>query len=102
MLRDHHVSAQAFIPSEGWRNLSPDRDVPAGDACWRSRKSAMYGMYAQELARENAGTFTGQGLSFRRRGASVRGKQVSIILYYTVQMLADLGARTSGLRDYIA
>ena len=48
---------QAFI-LELWRNLGPDRDVPAGDIGVGGREVGyMYGMY-KKLARENTGTFT--------------------------------------------
>ena len=50
---------QAFI-LELWRNLGPDRDVPAGDIGVGGREVGyMYGMY-KKLARENTGTFTGK------------------------------------------
>ena len=54
---------QAFI-LELWRNLGPDRDVPAGDIGVGGREVGyMYGMY-KKLARENTGTFTGKGMEF--------------------------------------
>src|SRR5574344_815239 len=53
----------AFI-LELWRNLGPDRDVPAGDIGVGAREVGyMYGMY-KKLAQEHTGSFTGKGLDF--------------------------------------
>ena len=62
---------QAFI-LELWRNLGPDRDVPAGDIGVGGREVGyMYGMY-KKLARENTGTFTGKGMRFYPSSGSYR------------------------------
>ncbi|MDE6118549.1 MAG: NADP-specific glutamate dehydrogenase [Muribaculaceae bacterium] len=54
---------QAFI-LELWKNLGPDRDVPAGDIGVGGREVGyMYGMY-KKLVDEHTGTFTGKGLEF--------------------------------------
>ncbi|MDE6502957.1 MAG: glutamate dehydrogenase, partial [Muribaculaceae bacterium] len=54
---------QAFI-LELWKNLGPDRDVPAGDIGVGGREVGyMYGMY-KKLANECTGTFTGTGFDF--------------------------------------
>ena len=54
---------QAFI-LELWKNLGPDRDVPAGDIGVGAREEGyMYGMY-KKLVDEHTGTFTGKGLDF--------------------------------------
>jgi glutamate dehydrogenase (NADP+) len=54
---------QAFI-LELWKNLGPDRDVPAGDIGVGAREVGyMYGMY-KKLVDEHTGTFTGKGLDF--------------------------------------
>lgn len=85
---------QAFI-LELWRNLGPDRDVPAGDIGVGGREVGyMYGMY-KKLARENTGTFTGKGLSFG--GSRIRPEATGYgALYYTQCMLADLGEEIKG------
>ncbi len=85
---------QAFV-LELWRNLGPDRDVPAGDIGVGGREVGyMYGMY-KKLARENTGTFTGKGLSFG--GSRIRPEATGFgALYYTQCMLADLGTDIKG------
>lgn len=79
---------QAFV-LELWRNLGPDRDVPAGDIGVGGREVGyMYGMY-KKLARENTGTFTGKGLSFG--GSRIRPEATGFgALYFVQQMLRDL------------
>ena len=85
---------QAFI-LELWRNLGPDRDVPAGDIGVGGREVGyMYGMY-KKLARENTGTFTGKGLSFG--GSRIRPEATGFgALYFVEQMLKDLGTDIKG------
>ena len=85
---------QAFV-LELWRNLGPDRDVPAGDIGVGGREVGyMYGMY-KKLARENTGTFTGKGLSFG--GSRIRPEATGYgALYYTVNVLKDLGQDIKG------
>ncbi len=73
---------QAFV-LELWRNLGPDRDVPAGDIGVGGREVGyMYGMY-KKLARENTGTFTGKGLSFG--GSRLRPEATGYGAIYFVQ-----------------
>jgi glutamate dehydrogenase (NADP+) len=116
---------QAFI-LELWRNLGPDRDVPAGDIGVGGREVGyMYGMY-KKLARENTGTFTGKGLSFggslirpeatgygnvyfllsmlATRGIDIKGKRVAIsgsgnVATYTAEKLLQLGAKVVSMSD---
>ncbi|MDE6537005.1 MAG: NADP-specific glutamate dehydrogenase [Muribaculaceae bacterium] len=85
---------QAFV-LELWRNLGPDRDVPAGDIGVGGREVGyMYGMY-KKLARENTGTFTGKGLSFG--GSRIRPEATGFgALYFTCNMLNDLGTDIKG------
>ncbi len=85
---------QAFILGL-WKNLGPDRDVPAGDIGVGGREVGyMYGMY-KKLARENTGTFTGKGLSFG--GSRIRPEATGYgALYYTVNVLKDLGQDIKG------
>ena len=86
---------QAFI-LELWRNLGPDRDVPAGDIGVGGREVGyMYGMY-KKLARENTGTFTGKGLSFG--GSRIRPEATGYgALYYVQNLLTkDLNTDLKG------
>ena len=80
---------QAFI-LELWRNLGPDRDVPAGDIGVGGREVGyMYGMY-KKLARENTGTFTGKGMEFG--GSILRPEATGFgALYFVHQMLETHG-----------
>ena len=80
---------QAFI-LELWRNLGPDRDVPAGDIGVGGREVGyMYGMY-KKLARENTGTFTGKGMEFG--GSILRPEATGFgALYFVHHMLETHG-----------
>ena len=85
---------QAFI-LELWRNLGPDRDVPAGDIGVGGREVGyMYGMY-KKLARENTGTFTGKGMEFG--GSILRPEATGFgALYFFHQMLETHGIDIKG------
>ena len=85
---------QAFI-LELWRNLGPDRDVPAGDIGVVGREVGyMYGMY-KKLARENTGTFTGKGMEFG--GSILRPEATGFgALYFVHQMLETHGIDIKG------
>lgn len=85
---------QAFI-LELWRNLGPDRDVPAGDIGVGGREVGyMYGMY-KKLAQEHTGTFTGKGLDFG--GSKIRPEATGFGACYFVQdMLATMGESFAG------
>lgn len=85
---------QAFI-LELWRNLGPDRDVPAGDIGVGGREVGyMYGMY-KKLAQEHTGTFTGKGLDFG--GSKIRPEATGFGACYFVQdMLATMGETFEG------
>lgn len=85
---------QAFI-LELWRNLGPDRDVPAGDIGVGGREVGyMYGMY-KKLAQEHTGTFTGKGLDFG--GSKIRPEATGFGACYFVQdMLATKGETFAG------
>ena len=80
---------QAFI-LELWRNLGPDRDVPAGDIGVGGREVGyMFGMY-KKLAREHTGTFTGKGLEFG--GSKIRPEATGFgACYFVRNMLKTLG-----------
>ena len=95
MLFRSYITCQAFI-LELWRNLGPDRDVPAGDIGVGGREVGyMYGMY-KKLARENTGTFTGKGLSFG--GSRIRPEATGYgALYYVQNLLTkDLNTDLKG------
>ena len=85
---------QAFI-LELWRNLGPDRDVPAGDIGVGGREVGyMYGMY-KKLAQENTGTFTGKGLDFG--GSKIRPEATGFgACYFVSDMLATKGESYQG------
>ena len=85
---------QAFI-LELWRNLGPDRDVPAGDIGVGGREVGyMYGMY-KKLARENTDTFTGKGMEFG--GSILRPEATGFgALYFVHQMLETHGIDIKG------
>ncbi len=85
---------QSFM-LELWRNLGPDRDVPAGDIGVGGREVGyMYGMY-KKLARENTGTFTGKGLEFG--GSILRPEATGFgALYFAHQMLDTHGIDIAG------
>ena len=85
---------QAFI-LELWRNLGPDRDVPAGDIGVGGREVGyMYGMY-KNLAQENTGTFTGKGLDFG--GSKIRPEATGFgACYFVSDMLATKGETYEG------
>ncbi|MGM9835464.1 MAG: NADP-specific glutamate dehydrogenase [Muribaculaceae bacterium] len=85
---------QAFI-LELWRNLGPDRDVPAGDIGVGGREVGyMFGMY-KKLAREHTGTFTGKGLEFG--GSKIRPEATGFgACYFVRNMLKTLGTDFAG------
>ena len=85
---------QAFI-LELWRNLGPDRDVPAGDIGAGGREVGyMFGMY-KKLAREHTGTFTGKGLDFG--GSKIRPEATGFgACYFVRNMLRTMGQDFAG------
>ena len=85
---------QALI-LELWRNLGPDRDVPAGDIGVGGREVGyMFGMY-KKLAQEHTGTFTGKGLEFG--GSKIRPEATGFGACYFVQnMLKTKGETFEG------
>ena len=85
---------QAFI-LELWRNLGPDRDVPAGDIGVGGREVGyMYGMY-KKLAQEHTGTFTGKGLDFG--GSKIRPEATGFgACYFVRNMLKTMGEDFAG------
>ena len=85
---------QAFI-LELWRNLGPDRDVPAGDIGVGGREVGyMFGMY-KKLAREHTGTFTGKGLDFG--GSKIRPEATGFgACYFVRNMLRNMGQDFAG------
>ena len=85
---------QAFI-LELWKNLGPDRDVPAGDIGVGAREVGyMYGMY-KKLVDEHTGTFTGKGLDFG--GSKIRPEATGFgALYFVDNMLKMKGDTLKG------
>ena len=85
---------QSFM-LELWRNLGPDRDVPAGDIGVGGREVGyMFGMY-KKLTREHTGTFTGKGLEYG--GSILRPEATGYgALYFVKQMLSDYGTNLNG------
>ena len=116
---------QAFI-LELWRNLGPDRDVPAGDIGVGGREIGfMYGQY-KRLKNLYEGVLTGKGLTYggslarteatgyglvyivenmlKAAGDSVKGKTVAIsgsgnVAIYAAQKAAALGAKVVTMSD---
>ncbi len=85
---------QAFM-LELWKNLGPDRDVPAGDIGVGGREVGyMYGMY-KKLVNQCTGTFTGKGLDFG--GSRIRPEATGFgALYFVQSMLATKGDDIKG------
>ncbi len=78
-----------------WKNLGPDRDVPAGDIGVGGREVGyMYGMY-KRLVEEHQGTFTGKGLEFG--GSRIRPEATGFgALYFVQNMLKQRGDDIKG------
>lgn len=78
-----------------WKNLGPDRDVPAGDIGVGGREVGyMYGMY-KKLVEEHTGTFTGKGLDFG--GSRIRPEATGFgALYFVSNMLEKRGDSLTG------
>ena len=85
---------QAYI-LELWKNLGPDRDVPAGDIGVGGREVGyMFGMY-KKLAQEHTGTFTGKGLEFG--GSKIRPEATGFgACYFVRNMLQTMGEDFAG------
>ncbi len=82
---------QAFILCL-WKNLGPDRDVPAGDIGVGGREVGyMYGMY-KKLVNEHTGTFTGKGLEFG--GSRIRPEATGYGALYFVQNILKVKNQT--------
>ena len=91
---------QAFM-LELWRNLGPDRDVPAGDIGVGTREVGyLFGMY-KKLVREHTGTLTGKGLTF---GGSVLRPEATGYgaLYFVNHMMKNHGMSLEGMRVAIS
>lgn len=78
-----------------WKNLGPDRDVPAGDIGVGGREVGyMYGMY-KKLVEEHTGTFTGKGLDFG--GSRIRPEATGFgALYFVSNILEKHGDSLKG------
>jgi len=84
-----------------WKNLGPDRDVPAGDIGVGGREVGyMYGMY-KRLVNQHDGTFTGKGLDFG--GSLIRPEATGFgALYFVQSMLAQKGDTIKGKKVAIS
>jgi glutamate dehydrogenase (NADP+) len=78
-----------------WKNLGPDRDVPAGDIGVGGREVGyMYGMY-KRLVNQHDGTFTGKGLEFG--GSRIRPEATGFgALYFVENILKAKNASIAG------
>lgn len=85
---------QAFI-LELWRNLGPDRDVPAGDIGVGGREIGfMYGQY-KRIRNVYEGVLTGKGLTYG--GSLARTEATGYgLLYLTAEMLKCNGKDIAG------
>ncbi|MCM1028281.1 MAG: NADP-specific glutamate dehydrogenase [Pseudoflavonifractor sp.] len=85
---------QAFM-LELWKNIGPDRDVPAGDIGVGGREVGyMYGMY-KKLCNQCDGSMTGKALEFG--GSRIRPEATGFgALYFVQQMLAMKGDSIEG------
>lgn len=85
---------QAYM-LELWRNIGPDKDVPAGDLGVGAREVGyMYGMY-KKLAQEHTGAFTGKGLDFG--GSLVRPEATGFgAFYFLNEMFERIGQSIKG------
>lgn len=78
---------QAFM-LELWRNIGPDKDIPAGDLGVGAREVGyMFGMY-KKLAQEHTGTFTGKGLDFG--GSLIRPEATGFGAFYFLNQMLEL------------
>ncbi|TVQ65344.1 MAG: NADP-specific glutamate dehydrogenase [Balneolaceae bacterium] len=91
---------QSFM-NELFRNISSDKDVPAGDIGVGEREVGfMFGQY-KRLTAEFTGVLTGKGLSYG--GSKVRMQSTGYgLLYFVDEMLKHHGQSISGLRTVIS
>lgn len=85
---------QSFM-TELWRNLGPDKDVPAGDIGVGAREVGyLFGMY-KKLSHEHTGTLTGKGMSY---GGSILRPEATGFggLYFVDQMLQTHNLQIEG------
>lgn len=77
---------QAFMLNL-WKNIGPDRDVPAGDIGVGGREVGyMYGMY-KKLVNKHDGAITGKGLDFG--GSKIRPEATGFGALYFVQSMLE-------------
>ncbi len=91
---------QAFM-LELWKNIGPDRDVPAGDIGVGGREVGyMYGMY-KKLVNQCDGAFTGKALEFG--GSRIRPEATGFgALYFVQSMLQQKDDTIAGKRIAIS
>ncbi len=91
---------QAFM-LELWKNIGPDRDVPAGDIGVGGREVGyMYGMY-KKLVNQCDGAFTGKAMEFG--GSRIRPEATGFgALYFVQAMLKQKDDTIAGKRIAIS
>ncbi|MCC8120293.1 MAG: NADP-specific glutamate dehydrogenase [Bacteroidales bacterium] len=91
---------QAFM-LELWKNIGPDRDVPAGDIGVGGREVGyMYGMY-KKLVNQCDGSFTGKAMEFG--GSRIRPEATGFgALYFVQAMLKQKDDTIAGKRIAIS
>ena len=84
------------IPTELFRHIGPDKDVPAGDIGVGAREvSYLYGQYKRLQKNEFHGVLTGKGLSFG--GSLIRTEATGYgCVYYCQEMLNHRGDSLDG------
>lgn len=91
---------QAYM-LELWKNIGPDKDVPAGDIGVGAREVGyLFGMY-KKLTAEHTGVLTGKGLNWG--GSLIRPEATGFgVVYFAKEMLATKNETFEGKRVAIS